>query len=84
LVFYRIYNPLAGISKTQLFINVTHFCEAYGLEDKIDTFKKAALLAQSPLNFESIDELDEDDKYHLRRETTRKLLEHCSGRVKLT
>ncbi|QKX58225.1 uncharacterized protein TRUGW13939_05346 [Talaromyces rugulosus] len=66
----RIYNPLAGISKTQLFINVTHFCEAYGLEDKIDTFKKAALLAQSPLNFESIDELDEDDKYHLRRETT--------------
>jgi hypothetical protein len=75
----RIYNPLAGLSKTQLFINVTHFCEAYGLEDKIDTFKKAALLAQSPLNFESIDELDEEDKYYLRRETTRKLLVGCCG-----
>jgi hypothetical protein len=54
-----------------LFLNVTHFCEAYGLEDKIPIFKKAALAAQHPHDIENINELDEDDKHHLRREVTR-------------
>jgi len=34
-------------------------------------FRKAALLAQNPEKYEEILELTEDDKYHIRRETTR-------------
>lgn len=67
----RIINPLVGIPRDTLLLNVTNFCEAYGLDDKVDTFKKAALVAQNPADFESIPELSEDDKYWLRRETTR-------------
>ena len=33
-------------------------------------FKKGALVAQSPDDFEHIEELDENDRYHLRREIT--------------
>lgn len=34
------------------------------------TFHKGALVAQNPNNFENILELEDDDKYHLRREIT--------------
>jgi hypothetical protein len=68
----RVINPLSGISKTVLLNRVSRFCEAYGLQDKETTFHKGALIAQNPANFEAIEELTDDDRYHLRRETTRK------------
>jgi hypothetical protein len=68
---YRIINPLSGIPKSELFDQVSRFCADHGLQDKETTFQKAALVAQSPEKFEHIAELDEDDKYHLRREVTR-------------
>ncbi|EON98535.1 putative hexose transport-related protein [Phaeoacremonium minimum UCRPA7] len=46
------------------------FCADHGLEDKELIFQKGALVAQYPQDFEDIAELDEDDKYHLRREVT--------------
>lgn len=45
-----------------------------GLEDKIDLFKKAALLAQNPKDFEHLDLLTEEDKVVIRREVTRQFL----------
>jgi hypothetical protein len=62
---------LSGIPKTELFDQVSQFCAAHGLEDKETIFQKGALIAQSPENFENILELDENDKYQLRREITR-------------
>jgi hypothetical protein len=67
----RVVNPLSGIPKAELLDNVSRFCEAHGLQENITIFQKGALVAQNP-DFESIGELDEDDKYHLRRETTHK------------
>ena len=67
----RIRNPLSGIPKKDLLERVSGFCAEHGLQDKVSTFHKGALVAQSPEDFESIPELDEDDKYHLRREITR-------------
>ncbi|KAK0100208.1 hypothetical protein ONS95_008547 [Cadophora gregata] len=68
----KIINPLAGISKQQLFENVATFCETYDLTDKLSIFQKGALVAQSPDDFDNIEELDTEDKHHLRREITHK------------
>jgi hypothetical protein len=62
---------LSGISKQELFDQVSRFCADNGLQDRVATFQKAALVAQSPEDIENISELDEEDKYHLRREVTR-------------
>lgn len=71
--FFRILNPLAGISKEELLLRVSAFCVEVGLQEHLSVFQKGALVAQSPSDFENISELDEDDKYHLRREITRRL-----------
>lgn len=42
------------------------------MEEESDLFNRAAILAQHPEAFEDHAELTEDDKYHLRRETTHK------------
>lgn len=63
-------NPLSGLSATELADQVVAFCAKYGFEDKLDVFHKAAKVAQQPQDFESIEDLSEDDKYWIRRETT--------------
>lgn len=68
----RVVNPLSGIPKDILFYQVSRFCTDHGLQDKEHIFKKGALVAQSPDDFEHLEELDENDKYHLRREITSK------------
>ena len=45
-----------------------------GLQDKTDLFKKGALLAQKPRDFEDLDVLTETDKIVIRREITRQSL----------
>jgi len=65
-------NPLSGLSPAELHDQVEAFCVKYGFEDKRDTFHRASMVAQRPHDFESIQELFEDDKYWLRREITSK------------
>jgi len=67
----RIYNPLAGITKVDLYDRVLRFCQEFGFEDHVETFQKGALVAQNQKEFENLSELTDDDKYHLRREYTR-------------
>ena len=67
----KIYNPLAGVSKVDLFDRVHRFCQEFGFDDEVDTFQKGALAAQHQKGFEDLAELTEEDKYHLRREYTR-------------
>ena len=66
----EIRNPLSGLSIPELQAQVVTFCDRYGFTDKIETFQRAALVAQRPHEFEGMDALSEDDKWHLRRETT--------------
>ncbi|KAL3421499.1 hypothetical protein PVAG01_07944 [Phlyctema vagabunda] len=68
----KIRNPLAGIPKEELLTDVDIFCSGYGLEEHAASFRKGALLAQSPDEFEDIVELTEDDKVTIRREKTHK------------
>jgi hypothetical protein len=66
-------NPLSGLSRGELHDQVEAFCGKYGFEDKRDIFHRASLVAQRPHDFESIQELTDDDKYWLRREITSRM-----------
>ncbi|KAF4622132.1 hypothetical protein D9613_009095 [Agrocybe pediades] len=66
----RIQNPLYGISREDLLRRVEKFTEEKGLGDKFEIFKKGAILAQNPKDFEDMPELSEEDKEVIRRETT--------------
>jgi len=50
---------------------VEEFTKEKGLDDKLELFQKAALLAQNQKDFENIPELSDGDKEVIRRETTR-------------
>ncbi|KAJ7321019.1 hypothetical protein DFH08DRAFT_1085989 [Mycena albidolilacea] len=68
----RIQNPLHGIPKARLLSQVEEFVGEKGFNDRLELFQKGALLAQNPKTFESIPELDEEDKAAIRREITHK------------
>lgn len=66
-----IRNPLKGIPREQLFENVTRFHKEKKLpEDILPLLKQGALVAQNPADFEDLEDIDEEDKNHLRREVT--------------
>ncbi|KDQ21959.1 hypothetical protein BOTBODRAFT_26364 [Botryobasidium botryosum FD-172 SS1] len=65
-------NPLAGIPREQLLRDAEAFARERGLEDHVDVFRKGALVAQDPLAFDSLPELNEEEKAALRRERTHK------------
>jgi hypothetical protein len=75
--FSRIQNPLVGIPRDVLLKRVDDFTREKGLDDKQDLFRKAALLAQNPSDFETMPELSEEEKLVIRRETTRELHLFC-------
>ncbi|KAJ6536340.1 hypothetical protein B0H19DRAFT_962966 [Mycena capillaripes] len=68
----RIQNPLHGIPKARLLAQVEEFVGEKGFDANLKLFQKGALLAQNPKTFESIPELDEEDKAAIRREITHK------------
>ncbi|KAG6850372.1 hypothetical protein H0H93_014326 [Arthromyces matolae] len=68
----KIQNPLHGIPKEKLLNQVDQFAREQEMEDILPLLRKGALLAQNPKDFETIPELDEDDREAIRRETTHK------------
>ncbi|KAK7456375.1 hypothetical protein VKT23_010623 [Stygiomarasmius scandens] len=66
----KIQNPLHGIPKAKLLSQVEEFTREKGMDDLLPLFQKGALLAQKPKEFESMPELDEEDKAIIRREVT--------------
>ena len=72
LTRYRIKNPLVGVSRDDLMLDVDNYARENNLEDIRDLLRKGALVAQSPELLESIPELDEGERESLRREITNK------------
>lgn len=68
----QVKNPLAGIPRAQLMSDVEQFCSDKGLQDEVELIKRGALVAQSPLAFEEMEELSEEEKKVLTREQTHK------------
>ncbi|KAJ5208842.1 hypothetical protein N7449_003221 [Penicillium cf. viridicatum] len=65
-------NPLAGISREQLFRDVIEFCNKYDLMDHVEIFKKGALISQNPASATSLPDISEGEKEALERERTHK------------
>ncbi|WWD09184.1 hypothetical protein V865_007306 [Kwoniella europaea PYCC6329] len=63
----KLINPLHGFTKEQVLADVEEFCKEKNLDDKVDVFKRGALIAQRPTEYEDIPELTEDDLYWLRK-----------------
>ncbi|WWC90921.1 uncharacterized protein L201_005859 [Kwoniella dendrophila CBS 6074] len=55
-------NALHGIPKTQLIKESDEFCDSNGLSEYKDVFRKGALLAQKPNDWNEIDELTAEEK----------------------
>ncbi|KAF8535962.1 hypothetical protein BDD12DRAFT_853166 [Trichophaea hybrida] len=68
----KIGNPLADIPHDQLMRDVDQFAADHGLVDIVPLLKKGALVAQNPGGFESLEEITEDEKQHIRNETLHK------------
>lgn len=68
----KIQNPLADIPRDQLMHDVSRFASENGLEDAADMLQRGALVAQNPSGFESVKELTEEEKEHLRVELSHK------------
>lgn len=65
-------NPLAGISREQLFADVDEFCDRHSLSEYNELFRKGALVAQNPSGAQDLDILNQADKHILEREHTHK------------
>ncbi|KAJ9642062.1 hypothetical protein H2199_005277 [Coniosporium tulheliwenetii] len=64
----RIKNPLVGIPKDDLLRDVELYAAEHDLADALPYLRKGALVAQNPAGFETIEELDEEDRQVLRNE----------------
>ncbi|KAL9622300.1 MAG: hypothetical protein Q9160_003311 [Pyrenula sp. 1 TL-2023] len=65
-------NPLAGVPREQLMNDVDTFCKQFDLTDHLESFKKGALIAQSPNTALDLTELSDEDKRLIEREHTHK------------
>ena len=68
----KIQNPLSHLSDADLMADVEDFAQANDLNDILDELKKGALVARDPSNFESMSELDAEEKAALTHEVTHK------------
>jgi len=64
----KIINPLKGLSREELFRDVSTFASENNLGHIEEDLKKGALIAQNPQHFEDIDILTEEDKQVIRHE----------------
>ena len=78
----KIINPLEGLSRHHLLRNVDEFVAEKGLPDG-EVFRRGALLAQDPENFENISDLTEEDKEAIRYERAHKWVCQESSTAKM-
>ncbi|KAI9761432.1 MAG: hypothetical protein M1840_001945 [Geoglossum simile] len=65
-------NPLDGIPRATLLANVDEFAREHNMTDIQPLLRKGALVAQDPAGFETMDELEPEERTALREEVTRK------------
>ena len=64
----RIQNPLSGIPRATLLANVDAFAEEKGMNDILPLLRKGALVAQDPSSYETLPDLEEDERAALHDE----------------
>ncbi|THX51176.1 MFS transporter [Aureobasidium pullulans] len=66
----EVKNPLAGLTKAEIFRNVETYAQKYELNDIVDLLKKGALVAQNPGHPEAIEELSARELESIQAEKT--------------
>ncbi|THY97316.1 MFS transporter [Aureobasidium pullulans] len=66
----EVKNPLAGLTKAEIFRNVETYAQKYELNDIVDLLKKGALVAQNPGHPEAIEELSARELELIQAEKT--------------
>ena len=66
----KLRNPLAGLTKAELYRDVERYAQEKDLMDIVEYLKKGALIAQDPKRFERLEELSEEEKETIRHERT--------------
>ncbi|THX27214.1 MFS transporter [Aureobasidium pullulans] len=66
----EVKNPLAGLTKAEIFRNVETYAQKYELNDIVDLLKKGALVAQNPGHPEAIEELSARELESIHAEKT--------------
>jgi sugar porter (SP) family MFS transporter len=66
----EIRNPLVGVSKEDLYADVNEFATDHGLTELLPLLRKGALAAQSPRDYETIPDFDDEERNELRLEQT--------------
>ncbi|CAO1635387.1 unnamed protein product [Parajaminaea phylloscopi] len=68
----KLTNPLARLTKEQLLHEARQFAAEKGLQDEVDVIERGALVAQNPVDFQSIEELSQEEKDRLQHESEHK------------
>ena len=68
LLALRIENPIANIPRLELLRQVGEFAKEANMVPNIPALCKGALVAQNPSGFESLEDLDEEERMTLRNE----------------
>lgn len=68
----KLENPLAGLTIEELEVEAEQFCNANGLVDQIDNFKRGAILAADPQNLDRVPYLTPEEREFIDAEKTHK------------
>jgi hypothetical protein len=68
----RIVNPLAKFTRDEVIRNVEGFVEEKGMADIAHLLRKGALVARDPTAFDSIEDLDDEERAALQNEVSHK------------
>ncbi|POW11564.1 hypothetical protein PSHT_08435 [Puccinia striiformis] len=66
----KLDNPLGGFTIEELSQQAEEFCQAHGLEEHAEVFKRGAILAADQQNLDRVPNLTEDERRFIEYETT--------------
>ncbi|WAR62578.1 hypothetical protein PtB15_15B164 [Puccinia triticina] len=68
----KLENPLSGFSTQELVQQAEEFCQANGLNDQLENFKRGAILAANPQDLDRIPGITAEERQFIDWETTRR------------
>lgn len=72
LTFFRVKNPLADLTETQVLRDVEEFAHEYNLTDILPDLRKGSLIARDPDNFRALPDMTPEDILVIQNETEHK------------
>ncbi|KNZ45076.1 hypothetical protein VP01_850g3 [Puccinia sorghi] len=68
----KLDNPLSGFSAHELVQQAEQFCQAHGLNDQLENFKRGAVLAANPQDLVRIPGITEEERHFIDWESSRR------------